>query len=134
MATVEVGPAGKVATSVENYCPFGCCLADMDENGACRHLVGFTNDGKTYEPLVMGARGLRIVDAMRFDRRTGLYTRNIKNVQAEDRIVNPEYAQLDQGVIHMCKRFVSARVYREKVEEEEVPMLPGGRLGTVKKG
>jgi hypothetical protein len=36
------------------HCPFGCRMDDegVDQNGYCRHLVGFTNDGKTMEPLV----------------------------------------------------------------------------------
>lgn len=34
-----------------NFCPFGCGTHDLDEQGYCRHLVGFTTDGKSMEPL-----------------------------------------------------------------------------------
>lgn len=34
-----------------NFCPFGCEDADLDDHGYCKHLVGFTNDQKTYEPM-----------------------------------------------------------------------------------
>ncbi len=37
-----------------NFCPFGCAIADLDDNGYCRHLVGFTEDRKEMEPMVMG--------------------------------------------------------------------------------
>jgi hypothetical protein len=37
----------------KNLCPFGCVHGDegVDEHGYCRHLVGFSNDGKTFEPF-----------------------------------------------------------------------------------
>ncbi len=36
-----------------NACPFGCTIEDLDDNGYCHHLVGFTNDGKAMEPMVV---------------------------------------------------------------------------------
>lgn len=33
-----------------NACPYGCTFAKLDESCYCRHLIGFTNDKKTYEP------------------------------------------------------------------------------------
>lgn len=45
-----------------NFCPFGCEDEEIDSNGYCDHLIGFTNDGKTFEPMVMDERtGRRIV-------------------------------------------------------------------------
>lgn len=36
-----------------NFCPFGCSDDELDSNGYCDHLVGFTNNPKKgYEPLV----------------------------------------------------------------------------------
>lgn len=105
----------------DNHCPYGCSQADLDENGACKHLVGFSNDGKTYEPLIVGKRGLRVVDANRFDPETGLYSRNILSIQAGDELVNPEEEQLDPrggGALHTAKKWVSARVYRKRVKLE----------------
>jgi hypothetical protein len=36
-----------------NFCPFGCSDDDLDERGLCDHLIGYTNDGKTMEPVVL---------------------------------------------------------------------------------
>jgi hypothetical protein len=38
-----------------NFCMFGCDDSDLDDNGYCRHVVGFTKDGKVMEP-VLGSR------------------------------------------------------------------------------
>ena len=35
----------------ECHCPFHCTLADCDEYGYCRHLIGFTNAGVTIEVI-----------------------------------------------------------------------------------
>lgn len=35
--------------AVENLCPFGCDHTELDEQGYCRHLVGWTDDGKQME-------------------------------------------------------------------------------------
>jgi len=43
-----------------NFCPFGCELDDLDDQGHCRHLVGYTTDGKLMEPL-LELKGRRIV-------------------------------------------------------------------------
>ncbi|MES2155749.1 MAG: hypothetical protein V4510_11495 [bacterium] len=45
---------------VVNACPYGCGVRDLDENGYCKHLVGFSNDGRTYEPMLLVA-GRRVV-------------------------------------------------------------------------
>lgn len=34
---------------IKNLCPFGCTEERLDENGYCRHLVGFTDDRKRVE-------------------------------------------------------------------------------------
>lgn len=44
-----------------NACPFGCADQHLDEHGYCRHLVGFTRDGKTYEPMFRTSQGRRVV-------------------------------------------------------------------------
>jgi hypothetical protein len=43
-----------------NFCPFGCTMEDLDDHGYCRHLVGFTNDGKTMEPTSINDMGRQI--------------------------------------------------------------------------
>ena len=44
-----------------NACPFGCGIEDLDDNGYCDHLIGFTMDGVSYEPMVVDDRGRRVV-------------------------------------------------------------------------
>lgn len=33
-----------------NLCPFGCAPDELDENGYCRHLVGFSRGKEMFEP------------------------------------------------------------------------------------
>lgn len=56
--------AAKTAAKGETVCvcPYGCTLEDCDDNGYCDHLVGFTTDGKTMEPMVKDVKGRRVVD------------------------------------------------------------------------
>lgn len=45
-----------------NACPFGCDFKDLDDHGYCRHLIGFSNDGKRFEPMIRDpGTGRRIV-------------------------------------------------------------------------
>jgi hypothetical protein len=54
---------GKAASGEKpNFCPHGCTDEELDDNGYCRHLIGFTTDGKIMEPMVTDARGRRYVD------------------------------------------------------------------------
>src|SRR5580658_7945052 len=43
---------GRTVKGKVNACPFGCGFKDLDEAGYCVHLIGFTDNGKTYEPMV----------------------------------------------------------------------------------
>lgn len=53
---------GKASTGEKvNFCPFGCEQDDIDEHGYCRHLVGFTNDGKQMEPMIHDDQGRKVV-------------------------------------------------------------------------
>lgn len=53
--------AGVTGEQVVNACPFGCLDEQLDEHGYCCHLVGFTNDKKKMEPMVLDHRGKRVV-------------------------------------------------------------------------
>ncbi len=45
-----------------NACPYGCKGEDLDENGYCHHIVGWSNDKKTMFPfLAPDHRGRRAV-------------------------------------------------------------------------
>lgn len=98
--------------ATESYCPFGCKVPDCwnGERGYCVHLVGFTNDGKTYEPITVDHRGFPKVDA-------GRRKKLCQKVDLKKHvIVNPEYDQLDNGVVHKAKLWVSSRVYSKTPE------------------
>ncbi len=102
---------------IVNYCPFGCQKHQLSEHGYCRHLLGFTNDEKVYEPIgpMVGRNG---VDA-------GRVTVNGKKPQEIPHdcvLVNPEVRQLDNGVYHMARIWVSSRVY-QRGEGDKAPVL-----------
>lgn len=50
-----------------NACPFGCDVKNLDDHGYCRHLIGFTNDGKTYEPMIRRGGKRRVEVKMEID-------------------------------------------------------------------
>jgi hypothetical protein len=41
---------------VTNHCPFGCRDDQLDAHGYCRHLIGWTEDGRTFELRVNPAQ------------------------------------------------------------------------------
>lgn len=97
---------------VENHCPFGCRDIDLDgDTGYCRHLVGFTNDGKIGELLQRVER----VDRMQnkfytFAQVTG---KKIFRITRECTLVNPEHVVQSMGhrVSQKALRWLSSRVY-----------------------
>lgn len=46
---------------VQNFCPYGCTIEELDANGYCEHLIGFSNDQKFYEPMITDDEGNRRV-------------------------------------------------------------------------
>lgn len=54
--------APELPDGVENLCPFGCKNDKLNEIGHCRHLVGFSSNGKTFEPQVKRKRPAREAD------------------------------------------------------------------------
>ncbi len=104
------------------HCPFGCVLEDCDENGYCRHLVGFTNNGRDIETIQVNAKtGTKYVTCKK---------ELIAHVIRGDRLINPEREIIDKGVRTIAKRWVSARVYRrtgaEPVPEPETETAQAG--------
>lgn len=70
---------------VKILCPFHCTLDECDENGYCECLVGFTNDGNTYEAIKMNPMyGRRFTDGQ--DVRPVLPTDILKRVGASSRV------------------------------------------------
>ena len=106
---------------VINACPYGCNLSQMDEHGYCKHLVGFTTDGKRYEPMVRRG-GHRVVEVQMVedpDQPPGEDGQPVKKPKLP--LVKPD----DK----LVKITVSSRVYRDvdgqgerlrkRLEEEE---------------
>lgn len=87
-----------------NACPYGCDMEDIDDNGYCKHLVGFTNDGKGMEPMVMDDRGRRMVRVKSEITDEGKTRRLLEPVLKTDKLV---------------KITVSSRVYREVAKQSK---------------
>lgn len=56
---LNVKQSDQLPGGIDNLCPFGCILEDLDHIGHCHHLLGFTNDGITYEPQRLRMRRSR---------------------------------------------------------------------------
>lgn len=102
-----------------NFCPFGCAQGDLDENGYCDHLIGFTNDGKSYEPFTLDT-----------DTESRTYGRKKVTVQLTGKKSRPEPVLLPiEKTDRLVKITCSSRVYRdvpvtkptEETFEEEKP-------------
>lgn len=85
-----------------NFCPFGCSDDELDDHGYCYHLVGFTNDGKKYEPMVCGSDGNLVVQVPFKTQRLG--PRKIKKIY--------EYGKVEKTDV-LRRITTSARVYRD---------------------
>lgn len=103
--------------TVVNHCPMGCALEDLDEYGYCQHLLGFTNDGKvveTVQPVMRKDPDTKEMVPTGDKHVSGSRKRgHLDKVMPGDKLVNPESPQLDKGVVHMKKEWVSSRVYRQ---------------------
>src|ERR1700731_3755102 len=104
------------AVEAEKYfCPFGCKGPECDERGYCAHLVGFTTDRETVEPLEellvhSEKKGKWIA--------TGPLTVNGAHkeyLQTDDKLVNPIVRDKDYKTGQEFDKYmwVSWRVYTE---------------------
>jgi hypothetical protein len=53
--------ASRITGDVANACPFGCEDHELDEKGACAHLIGFYDKGNTYEPRIKQKKDGRVI-------------------------------------------------------------------------
>lgn len=95
--------ARRQGVNIVNACPFGCDIKHLDQNGYCRHLIGFTNDKKTFERMVKTRHG-RVVRVPKI--RTG----------EADLDGNAEYTPCPEPILKGDKTIqitTSWRVYRD---------------------
>lgn len=99
-------PLGEPIGVKPNLCPCGCRA--VDENGYCRHLVGFTTDGKTME----------IRELIRDHESYEMTGRKTEPVLKTDKIVQIPAAGAPRGTY-----LATARVYRAGAK---APIKPTG--------
>lgn len=105
-AQAKAGTGDKV-----NFCPFGCEDKHLDEHGYCKHLVGFTNDGKAYEPMKRNAVGRRVVQVP---------TKEVGMEQDDDGVMQKVFAPVlppVQKTDVLVPISVSSRVYRDVTKQ-----------------
>lgn len=97
-----------------NACPYGCTTEDIDENGYCDHLIGFSTDQKTYEPLILDNRtGRRNVQVPMVD--SG---KKGRDDQGEFPILKPQPVPIPKGST-LIQITTSYRVYHPGVEKKQ---------------
>lgn len=118
---------------IVNVCPFGCADNNVDENGYCYHLVGTSDDKKTYEPMVLDpVRNIRVTDRRRKKLKDGdklircsnnfrVY-RDVEPTEADKRYMELHgLASNDDGEVVVDElTFRSDKKKRQDDEEEEV--------------
>lgn len=97
---------GRSTGQHENLCPFGCATDKLDANGYCKHLVGFSKDGKTMEPMV-------------WDRKLG---RRVIRVERE-KIMTGELEDVDVPYVDEVTRERKVRVETREIWEWGEPKL-----------
>jgi hypothetical protein len=121
----------------DNHCPFGCGDSDLDSHGYCDHLIGFTNDGQTFEPLGHQKKwnkedkewqetGHRIVARKGYGDTATSRTAIVQKIQKHrgDTLVNPTVEVYDAHakITKRVQLWVSARVY-SKNPEARTPVI-----------
>lgn len=112
------GPDQDKPEGIENLCPFGCTNEELNDIGHCKHLIGFTSNGKTFEPQIKRKRPAREADGRLVRDEEGKLQyewdgawitdgRNIQAVLSTDVVKN--------GGKH-TRAGVSARVYRQTAD------------------
>jgi hypothetical protein len=97
---------------LDNHCPFGCQDHELDgDTGYCRHLVGFTNDGKLGELLQRVERTDRMNN--KFYTWAQVTGKKLFRITKECVLVNPEIVVQSIGhrVSQRAYKWLSARVY-----------------------
>jgi hypothetical protein len=94
-------------------CPFGCNFErGLDDHGYCRHMVGFSADGVTFEPVIRDPKAGR--------RNTKMPTKDVQEMTGIDEAGQPIYetvkvgtpVKLSPGDV-LVRVTISYRVYRD---------------------
>lgn len=104
-----------------NVCPFGCQERNLDHNGYCKHLIGFTRDKKTYEPLVL-RKGMRVVQVPMIG--SGEMEQDDEGNMVEILIPNPPPVLPTDKIARISDCW---RVYRNVDEQQRVETPKRGR-------
>ena len=111
-----------------NACPFGCEFKHLDESGYCRHLVGFTDNGKQFEPMVR-VKGKRVVRCRTVETEEMAEFDDNGNPVME-KVKVPVLDKVMAGDV-LVKISTSYRVYRNI---DKTPVVPQQRLDIEKAG
>lgn len=103
LSPLMLAKQGAVSGEKVNFCPYGCTDEEIDENGYCRHLIGFTTDGKNMEPMRYNERGLRQV-IVKYVPRDGQPGKDAKAVPVLEPVLKTD---------QLVQITVSSRVYRD---------------------
>lgn len=105
-----------------NACPFGCEFRHLDDHGYCRHLIGFSNDQRHFEPMVKDpVTGRRVVRVRNKPK---------EEVSEWDDDGKPVMMQVSEPILEpvlkgdvLVKISTSFRVYRDVSETGRTPRL-----------
>ena len=84
-----------------NFCPYGCEAHELDDNGYCQHLIGFTNGGDFYEPRAINAHGREFVSGVaKKPMKKGFFRERITtSARVYSRRGNPELVKASRDVV-----------------------------------
>jgi hypothetical protein len=103
---------------VENLCPFGCEDSELSDIGHCKHLIGFSSNGKTFEPQTKRMRPAREADGKIIRDDNGV----IQSEWDGAWITDGKHPQLVRETDHLVnggvhtRPGVSSRVYRKDAD------------------
>jgi len=120
------------APPIKIHCPFECEAEDCDENGYCSHLVGFSNDMSTLEPLEEQTRYNREEKEWQPTSYMRVNGKKKEEVQDNDKLVNPIVREKDFQSKQEYDRYswISWRVYSDNPDRQPIlcPKPPRGKL------
>lgn len=129
-------PPPSIVEEEKFYCPYGCKGPECDDRGYCAHLVGFTTDRETIEPLT---ELLRYKSDKEKWVPTGHLTVKLdmlEKVQPDDKVINPIVRDKHPRTNQEYDKYswVSFRVYTENPDRIPIPVEKKTKVGPGKAG